>query len=232
MIIQMKLAAHQPCYLPGLDFFYKMALADVFVLTDGLDYTTHNVINRTKIKTADGVSWLTVPVLSKGYRGEPIRQILIDSSQNWPRKHWRTLLVNYKYAAYFEQFADFFEKAYLSKQWKYLLDLNLELFEFVKRFLNFSPEIIQSSSLNLHGKGNTFLINLVDALGCDTYLADSKFKGYLDPTMFEKNDIQLEYIRFQEPLYYQLFGDFVPGLSIVDLLFNEGPASRKLILEN
>ena len=210
----MILAAHQPCYLPKLSFFYKMAQADIFVLTDDFQYTTHNSINRTQIKTVNGVAWLTVPVLTKGH---------------WQRKHWRTLSVNYTYSAYFEKYADFLEEIYLSKKWKYLIDLNLELIEFVKRSLNLSTKIVLSSDLNLKDKGSALLAKMSTALGCTAFLTERDFAIYLDRKPFYEKEVELNFFSFKAPEYYQLFGIFTPGLSIIDVLFNEGEVSRHLI---
>lgn len=225
----MILAAHQPCYLPKLSFFYKMAQADVFVLTDDFQYTTHNFINRSQIKTVRGAAWLTVPVLTKGHRSESIRETLIDSSQNWQRKHWRALSVNYACSAYFEQYADFFEEIYLSRKWKYLVDLNLKLIEFAKKMLNLSTKIVLSSDLNLKENGSILLAKMSTAFNCTTYLAERKFENYLDRKLFSEKEIELNFFSYKSPKYYQLFGDFASGLSIVDIIFNEGMDSRELI---
>ncbi len=226
----MILAAHQPCYLPKLSFFYKMARADIFVLTDDFQYTTHNFVNRTQIKTVNGRAWLTVPVLTKGPI-ESIRETLVESSQNWQRKHWRTLSVNYTYSAYFEQYADFFKDIYLFKRWNYLIDLNLELIEFAKRSLNLSTRIVLSSDLNLKDKGNALLANMSTTLDCTTFLADREFENYLDKKLFSKKKVELNFLTFKTPEYYQLFGNFISDLSIVDLLFNEGREGREVIVD-
>lgn len=225
----MKLAAHQPCYLPTQSVFQKMAVCDIFVLMDHLHFTTHDQINRTRIKTACGASWLSVPILTKGFRGQSIHETRIDSSRSWQRKHWRSLNVNYAYAPYFEQFYEFFESVYLSRTWKHLLDLNLALFEFVKGILNLPARICLSSDLNLNGTGRLFLIRLVEEFGCQTYVTESRFKEYLDENYFAKNGITLRCIDATEVPYHQLFGDFIPGLSVIDLIFNEGDESRNLI---
>ena len=227
----MILAAHPPCYLPKLSFFYKMAQADVFVLADDFQYTTHNYINRTQIKTVNGVAWLTVPVLTKGHRKETIRQTLVDSAQNWQRKHWRTLSVNYAYSAYFEQYADFFEEVYFAKKWKYLIDLNLEFIEFIKRSLNLSTKIVLSSSMNLDTTGSGCLAEMSTTLECTTYLVEREFESCLDRKLFLESEIELKFFSLKPPEYYQLFGNFASGLSIVDLIFNEGTDSRELIME-
>ncbi|MFQ5675493.1 MAG: WbqC family protein [bacterium] len=226
----MKLAAHQPCYLPSVSFFQKMAACDIFVLMDHFRYTAHDNINRSKIKTADGACWLSVPVLTKGFRGQRIKETRIDSSGSWQRKHWRSLNVNYAYAPYFEQFFDFFEGVYLSRTWEHLLDLNLEIIDFANRILKLPAQIYLSSELSVNDTGRLFLIHLARKFGCDTYVTETRFKDYLGEDYFAENGITLSCMEPVECRYHQLFGDFVPGLSVVDLIFNEGHESQNLIV--
>lgn len=227
----MILAAHQPGYLPVQDFFLKMHLADVFVLADDIQYAKHNFVNRTKIKTAQGVQWLTVPVLTKGRMGQLNSQVQVDTVQNWRQKHWKTLLVNYKYAAYFEKYADFFENLY-RKPWTKLLGLNLEIIEFIKKCLDISTEILLSSDLNVPGQGTERLTGILDKLGCDTYLAAQDGKKYLNQQVFEERGLKLNFLQTKYPVYHQQFGDFEPALSIVDLLFNEDENSRNILFDD
>ncbi|MFQ5769885.1 MAG: WbqC family protein [bacterium] len=225
----MILAAHQPCYLPNLTFFYKMCQADVFILADDLKYTTHNLINRTKIKTARGVHWLSVPVRTKGRLKQLIHAVQIDTAQNWQHKHWKSLLVNYKYAAYFDKYADFFENLY-TKSWCNLLQLNLEIIVYILKCLNISTKILFSSELNLQGKGSQRLINLLEKLECDTYITEAAYRSYLSPELFRDYGFKLNFFSYHYSIYHQQFGDFVAGLSIADLLFNEGELSYHIIL--
>ncbi|MFQ5823851.1 MAG: WbqC family protein [bacterium] len=225
----MILAAEYPNYLPLVSFFYKMAQAEIFVLVDDFQFTKHNYINRTKIKTARGVQWLTVPVLTKGRKGQLIQQVQINVFQDWRRKHWKTLMVNYTYAAYFDKYSDFFESVF-NKSWSYLLDLNLKIIEYIKNELHVPAKIYLGSELNIKGKGNQRLINLLEKLNCRTYLSFLDGKRYLDTQIFEKNGFEVEFISSKPILYHQQFGNFISNLSIVDLLFNEGENSTNLIL--
>ncbi|MFQ5823729.1 MAG: WbqC family protein [bacterium] len=227
----MILAAHSPNYLPLVDFFYKMSTAGVFVLADDIQYTKHNFINRTKIKTSQGVPWLAVPVRTKGRMGQLINQIQIDTFQNWRRKHWKTLLVNYKYAAYFEKYAEFFENLY-KKPWSKLVELNLEIIEFIIQSLNISTKIYLSSELNVTGKGSHRLIKMLNKLGCDSYLTDQEGKKYLDQCLFKESGIKLTFFSLKYPVYHQQFGEFVPALSMVDVLFNEGENSSTILFDD
>lgn len=224
----MKLAAHQPCFLPFISFFYKMSLADIFVLADDYQYTTNNFLNRTKIKTVQGLNWLTVPVLTKKQGAQRLNQVRINNIQNWRKKHWRTLQVNYVYAAYFDLFADFIEKIY-NREWEYLVDLNFEFIDFIRSSLNIVPKIVLSSDLKLTGQGNARLFQMLTKLGCKTYLAGVELTGYLNKCDFTESNFELEFLEFKHPVYHQQFADFLPGMSVIDLLLNEGPDSRKII---
>lgn len=224
-------AAHRPCYLPSLSFFYKMCLADVFVIADEIQYSKHSLINRARIKTATGVNWLTVPVWTKGRKKQLINQVQIDGQQNWQRKHWKSLLVNYKYAAYFEKYANFFEKLY-RHQWRSLLALNLEIINYLRERLNISTELRLISQLNVTGEGTDRLTRLLEKLGCQEYLCELELKNHLDPQKFQARRMALSFFSPVCPHYHQLFGSFVPGLSTIDLLFNEGENSHNLILHS
>ncbi|MCH9008288.1 WbqC family protein [candidate division KSB1 bacterium] len=225
----MILAAHHPCYLPSLSFFFKLASADVFVLADDYQYTTHNFINRTRIKTADGSGWLTVPVLTKGRGSQKANEMCVNHTFNWPQKHLRALEVNYCYAAYFEQYIEDVA-ALFSRKWRLLVDLNLALIDLFRSALGISTPVSLSSALRLEGKGSTRLLDMLGKTGCGSYLADAELKTYLKRQEFEQNNFVLQFLDFREPAYHQQFGDFTPGLSVADLLFNEGPESRNILM--
>ena len=225
----MRLAAHPPCFMPSILFFYKMCRADLFVLMDDLQFTTHNFINRTKIKIAAGVDWLTIPVRTKGKGKQLINQVLIENTQNWRKKHLKTLLVNYRYAAYFEQYFEYFEQIYV-KEWTNLIDLNLGMIEFLKKTLNITTKCVLSSDLNLKGQADIRLIDMMLKLDCSNFYVEETYRKILNEDAFYELNLTLEYLSFEDSVYHQLFGCFVSGLSTIDLLFNEGDESRKIIV--
>ncbi len=227
----MIVAAHQPCYLPAISFFQKLALADVFVLADDYQFSKHAATNRTRIKTTDGASWLTVPVLTRSRGGQKIRDVEFNCSSKWQEKHWRTLGVNHIYAAYFEQYADALQRIY-ARPWKRLLDLNLELLEFACKALHLETSISLSSELEVTGGGHEKLLNIISAAGGTDYLAGEELRGYLRPTDFVQRGVQLQYCELESPRYHQQFGPFIADLSILDLLVNEGPDSSSILLSN
>ncbi len=229
----MILAAHQPGYLPTIDFFYKMSRADVFVLADDLVFTTHSDINRAKIKTARGPSWLTVPVRTKSRRGQLIHQVETDHQQNWRAKHWNTLRMNYAYAPYFELHSDYFETLYLfGDPPARLFEWNAAVIDYLAASLKLKTKLIRSSGLNVHARGQEWVFGVAAATGCRTYLADAAFARYLSKEKFAQHGLALQFLQNPKLRYHQQFGDFISGLSIVDLLFNEGERSREILMEN
>jgi hypothetical protein len=133
------LTAHQPSYLPWLGFFHKLAISDIYVSLDTVQYEKNSFINRNKVKTPNGVVWLTVPVMTKGHLSKTINDMKINNSAKWKIKHWKTLLL-YQKTPYFENYYDFFEKTYM-KDWEFLADLNEHLLKFFLKELNINVKL-------------------------------------------------------------------------------------------
>ncbi len=224
----MILAAHQPCFFPSVHFLAKLISANIFVLADDLKFTRQAQINRTKIKTVEGAKWLTVPVLTKHQKSQLIRDVRINNISNWQRKHLKTLHVNYIYASYFEKYMDYFENLY-QKRFQILIDLNLEIIQFLCKELNITTKIVLSSEIKGSHEGGRKIIDYLTHLNCRTFLAEPQYKDYLTKIDFSKHGKNVKYFYFTDPVYYQQFGGFCPGLSVVDLLFNEGLESKNIL---
>lgn len=213
---------HQPNYLPWLGYFYKIAKSDVFVFLDNVPYTKNSIINRNKIKTQHGAMWLTVSVLTKGRYGQLINEVEINNNIHWSKTHWKTICTNYVKAPYFQEYMSLFESVY-QREWRKIADLNETLIRLICEILSIkSVKVIRASELDVSGKSTELLINICKAVGADTYLSGFGGKKYMDEKLFEKNGIKLKYYEVQHPIYKQLWADFIPNLSVIDLLFNEG----------
>ena len=119
----MILTAHQPVYLPWLGLFHKIALSDLFVWFDDVQYQTKDWNNRNKIKTANGPIWLTVPVLSKNHFDTKVGKIKINNNLPWAKKHLKSIKFAYSKSKYFNNYFDFFVETY-NKDWEFLSNLN------------------------------------------------------------------------------------------------------------
>ena len=112
---------HQPNYLPGQNYFAKIIRCDKFILLDTVQYTKNNWTNRNRIKTPQGAQWLTVPIIVKGRMGQIIKDVQINPRENWAKKHFKAIYMNYNKSPYFKKYSDFFEQVY-SRNWENLSD--------------------------------------------------------------------------------------------------------------
>lgn len=217
----MIVAIHQPNYLPFDGYFHKIVDCDLFVFLDSVQYAKNSLINRNKIKTVGGWCWLTVPVQRKNLLDAEICEVEICNAVDWGERHWRSLKQNYGRAKHFDEYGGFFREA-LGRKWIYLAELNKYMIKGICSFLGMEPKFVDSSSLNASGEKTELLVNICREVGADTYLSGRGAKGYQVEERFKEAGITLKYHDFKHPEYRQLYGDFVPNLSIVDMLFNEG----------
>jgi len=221
---------HQPNFLPWLGYFYKLAKCDTFVLLDNVQYTKNSFINRNRIKTPQGVKWLTVPVKIKGRFGQLIKDVEINSTIDWRKKHLGTLEANYKKARFFEPVFQGLKAVYCANDWDALCEVNIQLLKWSLSVLKLDRELVRASELNVWGESTRLLIDIVKEIGGDVYLSGFGGAKYQEEELFKKAGITLAYYEFKHPVYPQLWSDFVPNLSIIDLLFNCGPESLDIIL--
>lgn len=216
-------AIHQPNFLPWLGFFHKMALADVFILLDNVPFTKNGFQNRVKIKSAQGEQWLTVPVLTKGRFGQLTCEVLLNDTIRWQRTHLAALRTNYRRAPYYEEVLAWLGPLYRGTSTS-LAVFNQALIEITQHRLALSTELLTASSLSVEGSGAELLLRLVQAVGGDVYLSGPSGHDYLDTAIFQEAGIEVRFQQFDHPTYPQLYGDFIPGLSAIDLLMNVHPS--------
>ncbi|MEK7540641.1 MAG: WbqC family protein [Patescibacteria group bacterium] len=221
----------QPTYLPWLGYFEMIDSSDVFVVFDHVQFERKSWQNRNRIKTANGETYLTVPV-EKASQKTRISEIKISYSQgNHLENHWKTIMLSYKKSPHFEKHKILFEKIY-SKKYVLLKDLNTDLIKLVCDILGIKTKIIFSSKLNLKDENmekTEKVINLCKNQGI-TCLYDAKgAEEILDKSLFQKEGIIIKFQDYKHPEYSQLWGEFVPYLSAVDLVFNEGDKSLSII---
>jgi hypothetical protein len=219
----MRLAAHQPQYLPWLGFFDKMDRADVFVLLDAVQYEKNEWQNRNRIRTAAGWQWLTVPVHVRFPM--TLREVAIDESGAWRRKHREALRIHYARASHRGAVLPALD-AVLQEPCQGLADLNTRTVKALAEILEVRTRVLLASSLEGVPEGaDERLIALCRRLGCSTYLAGGGGRDYMDLEAFRRSGIQVEFQKFRHPVYPQAYPGFEPNLSAVDFLMNRGPGS-------
>lgn len=225
----MILTAHQPVYLPWLGLFHKIALADAFCYFDDVQYLKKDWNNRNKIKTPQGPLWLTVPVLTSEHREKAIREIEINNATSWRKKHLSSISNNYRKAPYFEKYAPFFEDVY-GRKWKYLSELNEYMLKWFLKELGINVAYHKASELHFEGAKSELVLDMCKKLKADTYIFGALGKEYAKEEDFTAAGIQIEFQEYHHPVYPQLYGDFVPYMSIIDLLFNCGDKSLEILM--
>lgn len=218
----------QPGYLPWLGFFDQLYKSDVFVIYDDVQFDKSGWRNRNRIKGVRGIQWLTVPVLTKNQEKPSNKEIKINNKANWRGKHLKSIFQNYSKAPYFKDYFHEIEKILL-KDTDSLLELNMSLIYFLSKSLGTNKKIIFSSDLGIKGEGTNRIVSICLHLNATEYLTGDSAKDYLDESLFSENNIKLIYHNYQHPVYRQLYGDFIPYLSVVDLLFNHGKDSLKIL---
>ena len=227
----MTLTAHQPVYLPWLGLFHKIASADTFVSYNRVQYLPKDWNNRNRIKTSSGPIWLTVPVLRSGYREVPLNELEINNGLPWARKHWRSLSLNYKKAPYFEEYARFFEETY-SREWVGLAELNEHMLKWFIETLGLKVDFHLASDHDFRGQKSDLVLDMCRQMGAARFIFGTQGRDYADEGDFHQNGIQIAFQNYKHPEYPQLHGDFVPFLSVIDLLFNCGADSLAILMKD
>jgi len=226
----MIVAIHQPEYLPWLGFFKKMMNVELFVFLDDVQFRKKGWQNRNRIRINDGTALLSIPVHTHSY--PKINEVTIDNEKNWSIRHKKSILYNYARAPYFDEIKDFIESIF-EKKFQYLLDLNTEIIKFIMNELEIKSKIVFSSELEISKKGSDRVIDICKAVGADHYITGTFWaESNLRVEEFKKSNIDIEFQKFQHPIYKQIHGEFIPEMSIIDLLFNEGRKEAKKILQN
>jgi len=219
----------QPGYLPWLGFFDQMQKADVFVYLDDVQFDKHGWRNRNRIKSSNGQAcWLTVPIRHRG-KGKPlINEVEIDGRSRWTRKHIETLQQSYAAAPYLEPYLGQLTEI-LSKDWEQLIELNWAITRLLMSWLNIKTPIVWASAINVNCGSTERLVQICKELDATCYLTGDAARAYLDIDLFSLENIDVTWHDYLHPQYPQLHGDFLPYLSVIDLILNCGDSSSNTL---
>lgn len=224
-------AIHQPQTYPWLGYFAKIMQADVFIFLDNVQFKKNEWQNRNKIRTPDGWQWLTVPVLH--HFGQNIDAVLLNNTVEWRHKHLQTLRTYYSKAPFFSRYFTEIESLY-RQEWHNLAEFNIASVRLIMAWIGIeTPTLIGSAMRELYADpqitADERLIIATKAVGADVYLSGAGGHNYLDTALFPKNGIELTFQNFIHPIYHQMTAEFLPYMSVLDLLFNEGPQTYAII---
>lgn len=199
---------------------------DELVLYDDVQFTRADWRNRNRIKTQDGLKWLTVPVEVKGKFFQKIKDTRI-SDKRWALKHWKSLYNNYSKVEYFKDYRDIFEELYLNCSEEFLSPLNYRFLEAINRVLDIQTRISWSSDYKLPEGKNERLISISREAGATRLLSGPAAQAYIDESLFGQEGIEVKWMDYSGyPEYRQKFPPFEHGVTILDLIFNEGPNAK------
>lgn len=225
----MIVSTYRPYFAPHAAFFAKAARSDVMVLLDDVQFPQGSTwLSRNRFKNDQGLVWLSIPVWKRGLGLQKIREVRICNEGRWRAKHLATLRTAYDRAPYLEEHEPFLERLYRKNQ-VFLLDKNLELLRYVMQCLGIATRMPLLSELDIEAREPLLSVAVAQALGATTFLAHGGALKYLDHSLFEGAGIGLASIHTRPPVYPQLWGPFLPNLSVLDLLFNCGPAAARII---
>lgn len=225
----MKISILQPGYLPWLGFFEQMHRSDVFIVYDDVRYDKDGWRNRNRIKTSKGIQWLTIPVRIDFEKAPLVNEVRIDNSKNWKKKHLYSIKQNYSKAPFYNEYIKIFEEGY-SKRWDRLVDIDMYFIDKLTECLNIKDKkVVLSSTVAVKGDRIERLIALCKRFEADVFYEGSAGRNYIDEGYFMKNGIKVKYQDYSHPVYNQLYGDFTPYLSVIDLLFNHGRESLSIL---
>ncbi len=220
----------QSNYIPWKGYFDLINSVDEFIFYDCVQYTKHDWRNRNKIKTAAGAKWLTIPVQTSDLFTAitTVAEAQIADA-DWRRKHWSSISQNYSRARYFKTYAPTFEELYRSDETS-LSKINQLFITKICSLIGIETQISDSTRYELIGDRNERLVNLCKQSGADIYLSGPAAQSYLDASLFEKEGIQVEWMDYSGyPEYTQLFPPFDHYVTILDLIFNEGPQAPQFM---
>jgi hypothetical protein len=223
-----KVAIIQSNYIPWKGYFDIIHDVDLFIFYDDVQYTKNDWRNRNKIKTSQGLCWLTIPVGSREDR--LIYEVEIEEV-SWTRKHWETIKQSYAKAPYFKKYQGFFEYVYLNAKWTNLSELNQFLIKTISQdFLGMKTNFGDSREYHPGGRKLERLIDLLLKVEAKLYVSGPSAKGYIEENRFKEVGIELVFKDYSGyPEYPQLFPPFEHAVSILDVLFNCGPAAPDFI---
>lgn len=225
----MIVSASQPYFAPFPGFFYKAHHSDVFVLLDEVQFPRGTTwITRNRFKSDKGTLWMTIPVMKKGLGLQRIVDVKIFSEGRWRSKHLESLGAAYRHAPYIEEHWECVEEM-LSERQTRIIDLNVSVIQYLCRHLRIETRIEFLSDLAIESTGSRRLVEICLKLGADRFLAQAPAGKFLEPSLFKTAGIELVFFQPPSLVYPQLWGDFLPNLSALDLLFNCGPKAHDIL---
>lgn len=222
----------QSNYIPWRGYFDLIKSVSDFVFYDEVQFTKRDWRNRNQIKTKDGLRWLGIPVQVKGKFEQKISEVVI-ADNTWRETHLKTLSHCYSKAAHFSEMWPIICEIYGRADSEFLSEINERLIQDIMKVLGINTTLYKSSIFTLASERSERLLNICLEIGANKYVSGPSAKAYLDLDLFEKRGVEVEFFNYDGyPEYSQLHGEYVPNVSIIDLLFNVGKDAAQYLCKN
>jgi hypothetical protein len=222
-------AIMQPGYLPWLGYFDLVAMADMFVIYDDVQFNKGSWRNRNRILGAVEPLYLTAPVRTAGKLGQRISDTELSGGP-WQQKHLKSIRQCYRHAPFFDWCFPVLDRYLGSRRYHWLLDLNLEGHAAFAELFNITTPIRLSSEMDIGGVGRTErLVAIAGSLGATRYISADASKVYMEEKLWANANIELVYQNYPHPMYRQFAEPFQSHLAAVDALMFAGPDARSFV---
>lgn len=224
----MLLGISQPTFMPWIGYFAFLDKIDNLVFLDNVQFEKRSWQQRNNIRLNNQKHFLTLPVKSKGKFSQKISEVEILQDKSLVEMQ-KKIFHAYKKAKYFEKYYEKISNI-LNKKHNYLSALNVELIQFFTNSLDIDIKFDYSSNYCLDFKKEQLIFEICKLKNCDEYLTTVGSKNYLDGyRTIPHTSIKISFFEYKDVEYNQLNKNFIPKLSILDLLFNEGTNSINII---
>lgn len=231
------ISGHQPVYLPWLGLFHKLALCDVFVYMDTVQYLEKDWNNRNKIRTPQGWSWLTVPIDRKQTKGRMLDEIVIRGHEDasakdfWQAEHWKSIRANYAKTPFFKDYEPDLQRIYVETQWERLIDLCWEQFKLHVQWLGLGDrKIVRMLEMTFEGHKDELVLDHCRKLQGDAVVFGAMGRDYVNVDLFSRHGISVYFQDYRHPEYTQRYPGFEPYMAALDLLMNHGPEAARILM--
>lgn len=226
----MRIAIHQPEFIPWLGFFDKMKRVDKYIVFDHVQFKKRYFENRNRIKQGNTAVWLSIPVKTKSKYSQNINEVEIDNSSPWQKKSWEKIRYCYLKSQYFKEYSKELEILFLLKKYEKLIDFNMVFIEWFRKILNINTPMVFSSDMNVEGfRASDLILEICLRAGATEYLCGLSGKDYLKLDDFSAAGIEVKFQNFEHPKYEQRGSEFIPYLSMLDMVLNCGFDSQQIL---
>ena len=231
---KMKIAIHQPEFMPWLGNISKAAMGDVYFILDTVQYCKELFQNRNKIriKSSDGWQWLTIPTIGSRKKLMNWQDVLIDNSQPWKRKHLSSIKMSYSKSPFYKQIYNEIETIYNNFTGDKLIDFVVEFIKYAHMKFNLNIPIYRTSDLikqgyDIKGTKSDLVLDMCKIVNAKTFIFGVLGRDYIDLEKFK--NIEYRFQKFNHPEYEQIHDGFISHMSFIDLLFNHGEGALNVL---